>query len=125
MLASVARPDDLDAPANDGFARHAEPVPEFLVASRGVERATRYVVRHEERIATRFDPESDVGDFAKRHEARAEFAHDLEIEIGGADIAAPFAGGVLARFERVGVRTYQPAPFIFRILFGSARCCGC
>jgi hypothetical protein len=48
------------------------------------------VARHKEGVAAACYSTSDGRDFAEAHEAMSELAHDLEIEIGRAQIAPHF-----------------------------------
>ena len=105
MYTSVPRFDDPQLAVRSVLAwRTAAVFPKGTVADVQGQHRGGYVLGHEEGVATAGDAAANCGDFAQRDEPFAESPHDIEIDIGGADISAPLTGAVASRFRAENAR---------------------
>ena len=74
--------------------------PESALLPMLLQHVGRDVLRHEEGIAAAGDSASNRSDFAERNKATAVAAHNLEIQVGGAEAAPPFTGAAYASRPR-------------------------
>src|SRR5882724_10862700 len=90
--------DDGDFTAQNLFSlarRHERKRAPFQLVRVFLQQSLGHVARHEKRVATAGDTTLDGRDLAQSYETVTEFAHDFEIEIRSAQIAAPFPATVV------------------------------